>query len=84
MTVGVRRSIGISVLWLFMALAASTQGTKIYSSVAVMDFRFSGITEEQMQSAVDRISRNNCTTQRLSRWSYPYWGKSGSTAMSIG
>jgi hypothetical protein len=67
MTVGIRRKIVFIAVGLFIALAASTQEAETYRSIAVMDFRFSGITQEQMNSVVDRLSLEILKTQAIRR-----------------
>ena len=62
---GMWRRTGIAAICLSVALAASTQEASIYRSVAVMDFRFSGITQQQMHSVVDRLSVKIRQTQAI-------------------
>ncbi|MEE9309004.1 MAG: hypothetical protein V3V57_15915 [Spirochaetia bacterium] len=50
------RAIGIAALGFIAAIPALSQEAKVYRSIAVMDFRFAGISREEMESYVDRMS----------------------------
>lgn len=63
----VRRKIVFIAVGFFIALAVSSQEAGIYRSIAVMDFRFSGITQEQMHSVVDWLSLEILETQAIRR-----------------
>lgn len=61
------RAIGIAALGFISAIPALSQEAKVYRSIAVMDFRFAGISWEEMESYVDRMSLKILETQGFRR-----------------
>ncbi len=61
------RAIGIAALGFIAAIPALSQEAKVYRSIAVMDFRFAGISREEMESYVDRMSLKILETQGFRR-----------------
>jgi hypothetical protein len=60
-------AIGIAALGFLAASPAISQEAKVYRSVAVMDFRFAGISREEMDSYIDRLSLKILETQGFRR-----------------
>jgi hypothetical protein len=61
------RVIGIAAFILLVARAVPLQAADSYRSIAVMDFRFIGISNGEMQSVVDRLSLKLLVTQGFRR-----------------
>jgi len=61
------RAIGIAALGFIAAIPALSQETKVYRSIAVMEFRFVGLSREEMESYVDRMSLKILETQGFRR-----------------
>jgi hypothetical protein len=61
------RAIGIAALGFIAAIPAISREAKVYRSIAVMDFRFAGISREEMESYVDRMSLKILETQGFRR-----------------
>jgi hypothetical protein len=61
------RVIAISTFCVIVAIPALSQEAKVYRSIAVMDFRFVGISRGEMESYVDRLSLKILETQGFRR-----------------